>query len=85
MQVPDGDLFKAIARGEAEIVTDHIEAFTPNGIRLKSGATLEADLVVTATGLEVQKNLPMSDLLEVTIDGKRCVAFLLQRLPHSRG
>jgi cation diffusion facilitator CzcD-associated flavoprotein CzcO len=52
--VPDGDLFKAIHDGSAEIVTDHIDRFTPNGIRLVSGRELEADVVVTATGLNLQ-------------------------------
>jgi monooxygenase len=51
--VPDGDLFEAINRGEASIVTDRIETFTENGIALASGAELEADLIVTATGLNV--------------------------------
>lgn len=52
--VPNGDLFKVIRDNKASIVTDHIDAFTENGIRLKSGQTLEADIVVTATGLNVQ-------------------------------
>jgi cation diffusion facilitator CzcD-associated flavoprotein CzcO len=52
--VPDGDLFKALRTGKAEIVTDTIEQFTPTGIRLASGAELEADIIVTATGLNVQ-------------------------------
>lgn len=52
--VPDGDLFRAIRAGRAEIVTDRIEGFTESGIRLASGRTLEADVVVTATGLNVQ-------------------------------
>jgi cation diffusion facilitator CzcD-associated flavoprotein CzcO len=51
--VPDGDLFRAVRRGEASIVTDTIERFTPTGIRLDSGAELEADVIVTATGLQV--------------------------------
>jgi cation diffusion facilitator CzcD-associated flavoprotein CzcO len=51
---PDGDLFKAIRAGKADIVTDTIETFTPSGIRLASGAELEADIIVTATGLKVQ-------------------------------
>ena len=51
--VPDGDLFKAIREGEASVVTDHIETFTETGIRLKSGEELEADIVVTATGLNL--------------------------------
>jgi monooxygenase len=52
--VPDGDLFRAIRDGKASVVTDRIETFTENGIRLASGRTLEADIVVTATGLNVQ-------------------------------
>ena len=51
--VPDGDLFEAIADGSAEVVTDRIVTFTETGIRLESGRDLEADVVVTATGLEV--------------------------------
>lgn len=52
--VPDGDLFKAISAGKASVVTDHIETFTEDGVRLKSGKELVADIVVTATGLNVQ-------------------------------
>jgi cation diffusion facilitator CzcD-associated flavoprotein CzcO len=51
---PDGDFFQAIRDGKAEIVTDHIDAFTQNGIRLASGRELEADIIVTATGLDVE-------------------------------
>jgi len=51
--VPDADLFKALRRGSASVVTDHIDRFTERGVRLKSGAELDADLVVTATGLRV--------------------------------
>lgn len=51
--VPNGDLFRAISRGEASVVTDRIEAFTERGIRLESGDELEADVVVTATGLNL--------------------------------
>ena len=51
--VPDGDLFRALRQGRASVVTDHIERFTPHGIRLKSGAELEADVVVSATGLKL--------------------------------
>lgn len=51
--VPDADLFKAIKRGEAEVVTDRIESFVPEGIRLESGRVLEADVVITATGLKL--------------------------------
>lgn len=51
--IPNGDLYKAIKRGDASVVTDHIDTFTPAGIRLASGAELEADIVVTATGLQL--------------------------------
>lgn len=52
-KAPDGDIFRSIARG-AKVVTDHIDTFTPTGIRLRSGAELEADIVISATGLELQ-------------------------------
>ncbi|MGI8677671.1 MAG: flavin-containing monooxygenase [Jatrophihabitans sp.] len=52
--VPDGDLFKTIRSGKADIVTDRIATFTKNGIRLESGKEIEADIVVSATGLDVQ-------------------------------
>ncbi len=64
--VPNGDLFDAIRDGSASVVTDHIDTFTEKGIRLKSGDELEADLVVTATGLDVQF---LSDLA-ITVDGE---------------
>jgi len=51
--VPNGDLFRSLRKGTSSIVTDHIERFTENGIQLKSGETLEADIIVTATGLEL--------------------------------
>jgi monooxygenase len=51
---PDGDIFRAIRSGRASVVTDEIETFTPSGIRLRSGEELPADLIVTATGLELQ-------------------------------
>jgi cation diffusion facilitator CzcD-associated flavoprotein CzcO len=65
--VPDGDLFRAVREGRASVVTDHIDTFTEKGIRLKSGEELEADLVVTATGL----NLKVLGGLELTVDGER--------------
>ena len=64
--VPDGDLFKAIRRGEASVVTDHIDTFTETGIRLASGRELEADVVVTATGL----NLQMLGGTQLIVDGR---------------
>jgi cation diffusion facilitator CzcD-associated flavoprotein CzcO len=51
--VPDGDLFKAIGNGTASVVTDRIVTFTAQGLLLESGTSLEADIVVTATGLEL--------------------------------
>ncbi len=51
--VPDGDFFKTISRGDASVVTDSIERFTPAGIRLRSGEEMPADVVVTATGLNI--------------------------------
>jgi cation diffusion facilitator CzcD-associated flavoprotein CzcO len=64
--VPDGDLFKAIHRGEASIVTDEIETFTEDGIALASGEELEADVIVTATGL----NMLLLGGMELTVDGE---------------
>ncbi len=49
--VPDSDLFRAISEKKASVVTDQIETFTPSGIQLKSGEHLDADIIVTATGL----------------------------------
>jgi cation diffusion facilitator CzcD-associated flavoprotein CzcO len=51
--VPNGDLFNAIRSGKASMVTDQIETFTETGIALRSGAHLDADIIVTATGLNV--------------------------------
>ena len=63
--VPDGDLFKAITAGAASVVTDHITRFTRRGIELKSGKELEADIIVTATGL----NLQLFGGMAVSIEG----------------
>ena len=51
--VPDGDLFRSIRGGNVDVVTDHVDTFTATGIRLASGEELEADVVVTATGLSL--------------------------------
>jgi monooxygenase len=64
--VPDGDLFKAISDGRADVVTDTISAFTPGGVRLSSGSELPADIVVTATGLELQ----LAGGAAMTVDGE---------------
>jgi cation diffusion facilitator CzcD-associated flavoprotein CzcO len=64
--VPDGDLFEAICAGSASIVTDGIDTFTERGIRLATGAELEADLIVTATGL----NLLALGGVQLVLDGE---------------
>jgi monooxygenase len=51
--VPDADLFRVIRKGQVDVVTDHIDRFVPEGIRLASGGVLEADIVVAATGLKL--------------------------------
>ena len=63
--VPDGDLFKAIRSGAASVATDHIARFTADGIALASGAVLDADVVVLATGLKL-KSLGG---IAITVDG----------------
>lgn len=65
--VPDDDLFDAVKSGRARVVTDHIDTFTETGIQLKSGKTLDADIIVTATGLDL---LFMAGL-DVTVDGQK--------------
>jgi monooxygenase len=64
--VPDGDLFQSIKQGRASVVTEQIDTFTEKGLRLRSGQELEADVIVTATGLELQL---LSDIA-FTIDGE---------------
>ncbi len=64
--IPDEDLYEALNSGKASVVTDEIERFTEGGILLKSGRELEADIIVTATGLE----LVILGETEVTVDGK---------------
>ncbi|MGL5857290.1 MAG: flavin-containing monooxygenase, partial [Angustibacter sp.] len=64
--VPDGDLFRAIRHGRASIVTDQIDRFTETGLRLASGEHLDADVVVTATGL----NLLLLGGIELVVDGE---------------
>jgi cation diffusion facilitator CzcD-associated flavoprotein CzcO len=65
--IPDGDLFKSINEGRSSVVTGAIDRFTEKGIRLSSGQELEADLVVTATGLK----LKFLGGLALTVDGER--------------
>jgi len=64
--IPNGDLFKSIRQGATTVVTDEIETFVETGVRLRSGRELEADLIVTATGL----NLQLMGGAEIEIDGQ---------------
>jgi cation diffusion facilitator CzcD-associated flavoprotein CzcO len=63
--IPDGDLFRAIRRGRASVATDHIDTFTEHGIKLASGADLSADIIVTATGL----NMLAFGGMSIVVDG----------------
>jgi cation diffusion facilitator CzcD-associated flavoprotein CzcO len=65
--VPDGDLFQGIKAGKASVVTDQIETFTENGVKLKSGKELQADIIVTATGF----NLCVLGDIDFTVDGRK--------------
>ncbi len=65
--VPDGDLFQAINDNKASVVTDEIDTFVENGLLLKSGQILEADLIVTATGLK----LKMMGGIQISVDGQK--------------
>jgi len=64
--IPDGDLFKAIKAGKASVCTDEIANFTSTGIKLKSGQELQADIIVTATGL----NVVVLGNLQILVDGR---------------
>jgi cation diffusion facilitator CzcD-associated flavoprotein CzcO len=64
--IPDGDLFKGIKSGKASVVTDEIECFTRSGVQLKSGKTLEADIIITATGF----NLSAMGDIQFIVDNK---------------
>ncbi|MBK6748866.1 MAG: NAD(P)/FAD-dependent oxidoreductase [Acidobacteria bacterium] len=64
--VPDSDLFRSIREGKASVVTDHIDTFTETGLLLKSGERLQADIIVTATGLV----LKLMAGLQLIVDGK---------------
>jgi cation diffusion facilitator CzcD-associated flavoprotein CzcO len=67
--VKDGDLFQAMKAGKAAIATDHIDRFTETGIRLKSGEELAADIIIPATGLDIQ----MLGGIRPTVDGEEVV------------
>ncbi|MBK7284538.1 MAG: NAD(P)/FAD-dependent oxidoreductase [Sphingomonadales bacterium] len=74
--LPDGDLFRKIAEGKVAAVTDHIERFTENGILLKSGRELEADIVITATGfnLSVLGDIPF-EIDDQPVDWSQTVTY----------
>lgn len=63
--VPEGDLFKVLREGKASVVTEHIDGLTAKGIRLKSGQELPADVIISATGLELQ----LFGGMQVAVDG----------------
>ena len=65
--VPNGDMFHAIRKGKAEVVTDTIDKFTKDGILLDSGNKIEADIIVTATGL----NMQLLNGIDITIDNQK--------------
>ncbi|WP_165189342.1 flavin-containing monooxygenase [Caulobacter soli] len=65
--VPDADLFASIKAGKTSVVTDHIETFTETGLKLTSGQSLDADIIVTATGLRMQ----LLGEMEVLVDGRK--------------
>jgi cation diffusion facilitator CzcD-associated flavoprotein CzcO len=64
--VPDADMFRTIRAGRASVVTDHIDTFTKTGVRLRSGREIEADIVVSATGLVLE----VWNGLEIRVDGR---------------
>ncbi|MDX1756077.1 MAG: NAD(P)/FAD-dependent oxidoreductase [Marinobacter sp.] len=66
--VPDGNLFKVLRAGQASIETDEIDTFTETGVRLKSGKDLPADIVITATGLQIE----LMGGMAVSLDGHPC-------------
>ncbi|HZZ90456.1 MAG TPA: NAD(P)/FAD-dependent oxidoreductase [Caulobacteraceae bacterium] len=65
--VPDGDIFQKVKAGKASVVTDEIERFTQQGLKLKSGEEIEADIIITATGF----HLSVLGDIDFTVDGKK--------------
>jgi monooxygenase len=84
--VPDGDLFKVLREGRASVVTDHIDRLTEKGILLKSGRILEADIIVTATGLRLQTlggmELSIDDHPTALSDRMTYKGVLIQDVPN---
>lgn len=85
--VPDGDMFSAIREKKVSVVTDHIEHITEHGIQLKSGEHLEADIIITATGLEIEllgKMQVSLDQQPFSVTDKMVYrGFLMQDLPNA--
>ncbi len=84
--IPDGDLFRAIRDGSVVMVTDHIDTFTPGGIRLRSGRELNADIIVTATGLKAEifsgMQLSVDDTVITPADCFTYKGMMLSGLPN---
>lgn len=85
--VPNGDLFNVLREGKASVVTDHIDGFTATGIRLKSGQELPADVIISATGLELQLFGGMSVAVDgVPFDAAQSMGYrgiMLRDLPNA--
>ncbi|HEU5119300.1 MAG TPA: NAD(P)/FAD-dependent oxidoreductase, partial [Isosphaeraceae bacterium] len=83
---PDGDLFQAMRSGRASVVTDEVETFTPRGIRLKSGRELPADVIVAATGLNLQAFGGIHlEVDGVSVEPGQCLAYkglMLRDVPN---
>lgn len=84
--VPDADLFKALRNGTASVETDHIDHFTKRGILLKSGKELEADIIIAATGLNLQMfggmTISVDGVPEAVNDKMLYKSVLIERLPN---
>ena len=76
--VPDADLFNSVRAGKASVVTDHIERFTKTGLKMKSGQEIEADIIVPATGLDLQ----LWGNINLKVDGHKVEG---QRLTNYKG
>ena len=85
--VPNGDLFKVLRQGKASVVTDHIDRFTETGILLKSGEHLDADIIVSATGLNIQMmggaTLSLDDKPVNVSDRMTYKGVLLENIPNA--
>lgn len=85
--VPNGDLFNVLREGKASVVTEHIDGFTATGIRLKSGQELPADVIISATGLELQLFGGMSVAVDgVPFDAAQSMGYrgiMLRDLPNA--